>query len=337
MGDRTINRAARLEKIQQLLYHAPEGLSVAALAARCAVHRTTMYRDIETLSTEMEAPVWEHAGRFGIDRTRYLTPVRLNLHEALALYIAARLLAHHSDEQNPHVVSALEKLATATPLPMQEHIARAAALVRQRTVGGRYVSILEILARAWAERRRVHIWYRSAASEVRAFQGENAPVQRKDARDREFEPYFIEPSAIGYACYCIGFDHLHGCLRTFKIERIERAQLLAETYEIPADFDPYPYLSKSWGIMGGDEDQEVKLRFTPAVAYRVKESVWHPSQAIEDLPDGGCLFTVHIAHPLEMKWWIRSWGPEVEVLAPEGLREEMRGEVERMRDMYQES
>ncbi len=320
MKDRALVRAERLETIQQLLYCASEGLSAAELAARCGVHRATIYRDIQSLSESMGVPVWEGGGRFGIDRTRYLPPVRLNLHEALALYVAARLLAHHSDEQNPHVVTALEKLAVALPSPIQAHVVQAAVAVRQREIDNRYVAVVETLARAWAERRRVRIWYRSAGSETTS--------------ERELDPYFFEPSAIGYSCYCMGYDYLRGDLRTFKLERIERAELLPIRYEIPDDFDPYPYLSRSWGIMGGDDDEEVKLRFSSVVAYRVRESIWHPSQSIEDLPDGGCLFTVRIAHPLEMKWWIRSWGPEVEVLAPAGLREEMRGEAERMAKIY---
>lgn len=257
MPSRALSRSERLGMIQQLLYRKPEGLSACELAGHCGVHRTTIYRDIKSLS-DMEVPVWEGHGRFGLDRTRYLVPVHLNLHEALALYVAARLLAHHSDERNPHVVSALEKLATATPSPVQEHIARAAELVRERGADRRYVEVMETLAVAWSERRRVRMWYRSATSEV--------------ASKREFEPYFVEPSAIGYACYAIGHDHLSGETRTFKVERIERAELTAERYEIPPGFDPYPYLSRSWGIMGGEEGEEVVLRFSALVTRRVKES-----------------------------------------------------------------
>ena len=323
MDERSLNRAERLVTIEQLLYQCSDGLTALDLADRCGVHRATIYRDIESLS-KMGVPLWQDHGRFGVDKTRYLARVRLNLHEALALYIAARLLVHHSDERNPHVVSALDKLAQAMPSPVREHVAGAARLVAERPSDGRivggYVDVLETIARAWAEGRRVRLWYRSANSET--------------AREREFEPYFVEPSAIGYACYAIGHDRLSGALRTFKLERVERAELLPERYRIPPDFDPYPYLSRSWGIMGGEEDEEVRLRFTSVVARRVRESRWHSTQELTGTPDGGCLLTVRVAHPLEMKWWIRSWGPEVEVLAPEWLREEMRQEAHRMVRVY---
>jgi proteasome accessory factor B len=46
----------------------------------------------------------------------------LNLNETVALYFAARLLAHHSDENNPHVDSALDKLAASLPMQRSRSI-----------------------------------------------------------------------------------------------------------------------------------------------------------------------------------------------------------------------
>ncbi|WP_407079695.1 WYL domain-containing protein [Candidatus Hakubella thermalkaliphila] len=50
------------------------------------------------------------------------------------------------------------------------------------------------------------------------------------------------------------------------------------------------------------------MKFSPKVTRRVKKSTWHPSQVIEDLPDGGCIFTVRVSSTLEMTPWIRGWG-----------------------------
>ena len=79
---------------------------------------------------------------------------------------------------------------------------------------------------------------------------------------------------------------------------------------------------------------EVRLRFSPDITWRVKESVWHPSQTLQNLPDGGCILTVNVSNPIEMKPWIRGWGPECEVLAPEGLRKEIAEEARRMAEVY---
>lgn len=104
------------------------------------------------------------------------------------------------------------------------------------------------------------------------------------------------------------------------MERIERATLLETVYEVQDHFDPYGYLEHSWGVIGGDERIVVKLRFSSDVAYRVRESDWPCVDAIECLPDGGCLMTLTVSHTLEMKPWIRGWGVDCEVIEPEALR-----------------
>ena len=139
---------------------------------------------------------------------------------------------------------------------------------------------------------------------------------------------------VGYACYVIGYDHLRGEVRIFKVERLERVQPTDRPYEIPEGFDPYRYLSTAWGIMGGEETVEVRLRFSPNVTWRVKESVWHPSQTLQALSDGGCLWTARVSHTLEMKPWIRGWGADCEVLAPEGLRREIVEDMQAAAELY---
>ncbi|MER3515391.1 MAG: hypothetical protein C4310_14175, partial [Chloroflexota bacterium] len=88
---RMLSRAERLRTIERLLYSAPDGLSAVEIARRTGVGRRTVYRDLDLLS-QSDVPIWQGEGRFGIIRDRYLTTVRLNFHEAVALFIAARLL-----------------------------------------------------------------------------------------------------------------------------------------------------------------------------------------------------------------------------------------------------
>ena len=98
-------------------------------------------------------------------------------------------------------------------------------------------------------------------------------------------------------------------MRTFKLERILSAELTDTRYQVPEGFDPTALLESAWGIMFGEEREEVALRFAPSAVRRVKETHWHPSQELEDLPDGGCLLRVRVANPQEMLYWIRGWGP----------------------------
>ena len=316
--DRIQSKAARLRRIEHRLYNAPQGLRAVELAEYCGVDRRTIYRDLISLH-EMGVPVWEGGGRYGIDRGSYLSTIRLNLNEAVALFFAARLLAHHSDEHNQHVVSALSKLAAGLPdATISTHIARAADVIRAKPLRADYMRVLEAITRAWADRRRIAIQYRAASGEL---------------TERVICPYFLEVSRSEPASYVIAHDDLRGALRTFKLERVVAAEILGESYAIPDDFDPYVYLSSAWGVMD-EVEVEVRLRFSPAVASRVKESIWHHSQRTEDMPDGGCELTMRVGGIKEVRAWVLGWGGDVEVLAPPSLREEVYAQARGMVEMY---
>lgn len=111
------------------------------------------------------------------------------------------------------------------------------------------------------------------------------------------------------------------------MERIQRATLLEAGFKTRDGFDPYEFLEHSWGIMGGDEVVDVVLRFSGKVGYRVRESDWPGVVDVTDESDGGCRLRLRVKHTLEMKPWIRSWGPECAVLAPEELRKEIAAEM----------
>ncbi len=319
--ERLASKAARLRWLERRLYNNPQGMRVVDLAAASGMDRRTIYRDLNTLE-DMGVPLWQHEGRFGIHREDYLSTVRLNLNQTIALFFAARLLAHHSDEQNPHVVAALEKIAASLPdETIATHLSRVATEIQSRPARRDYIMVLETFTRAWADRRLVRFQYVAS--------GRSEPEQRTVA------PYVLEVSRSEPASYVIGFDPLRQALRTFKLERVLSAEILAETYSIPDDFDPYTLLADSWGIMDEATLQEVRLRFSAAVAHRVKESVWHRSQQIIDLPDGACELILRLAGTREIRQWVLGWGADVEVLAPAELRTEVREHARRMLELYQ--
>jgi predicted DNA-binding transcriptional regulator YafY len=153
--------------------------------------------------------------------------------------------------------------------------------------------------------------------------------------DYEFAPYFIEPYAVGRTTHAIGWRDPPKALRTFKVERIQRVELTAERYEIPADFDPRERLADAWGIWYTEaEPVEVVLRFHPRVAHRVRETQWHRSERIDEQADGSLLWRAWVAEPQEMVHWIRGWGADVEVVEPEGLRRTLMREVKRLMRLY---
>jgi CRISPR-associated endonuclease/helicase Cas3 len=324
--NRAFSKVERLTQIEALLLAHPEGLTQAEIARRLGVHRSTVLRYLPDL--EKRCAVYEtEDGRLAIDRGQYLTHLRPTLHEAMALFLAARMMATRTDRHNPHAASAVRKLALAlerlAPF-ISQHMLQAADEMddpARRRDDPVYLEVLETLTLAWAERRKVRVWHQHEAT----------------GRVHEYvlAPYFVEPYPVGQTAHAIGFREPPGAVRTFKIERIRRIQRLPETYEIPADFDPRRLLEDAWGIWYTDEEpREVVLKFHPRVAQRVRETRWHRSEQVEEQTDGSLLWRARVAEVQEMLPWIRGWGADCEVLQPKELREQMMGEARRMAQMY---
>lgn len=317
-------KSERLLQIEALLLHHPEGLTQSEIARRLQVNRSTINRYISSLPGHVYL---DDNGRFYIDRDAYLVNVRLSLHEATAIHLATRLLETRMDRQNPHAASALRKLSIAlqTLAPrISQHLCQSAEAMddRSRHYDPVYLQALEKLTLGWAEGRKVQIWYRSDdEGEVHTYQ---------------FAPYFIEPYAIGQTTYVFGWRDPPGAIRTFKVERIERIEILRETYSIPESFNPQELLADAWGIWYTDgEPVEVVLKFSPRSARRVKETRWHRSEQISDLEDGGLLWKAWIAEPKEMLPWIRGWGADVEVIEPDSLKASLKYEAQQLMQLYQ--
>ena len=85
---RGMSRAARLRE-EEMLY-IQRAFSDQEMADRMGVTRSTIWKDRETLRADGVPLISDERGRWRIDRSRYLSAVRLNLYEALSLYLAAR-------------------------------------------------------------------------------------------------------------------------------------------------------------------------------------------------------------------------------------------------------
>jgi predicted DNA-binding transcriptional regulator YafY len=58
-------------------------------------------------------------------------------------------------------------------------------------------------------------------------------------------------------------------------------------------------------------------------------------QALEVLPDGRLKVSGTVVPSLKLRWWLRSLGANVEILAPASLREEFAADYRRLAERYQ--
>jgi len=317
----------RWHRLERILGRSPKGVNISDLVAELGVHRSTIYRDIEQLS-QSGVPIWEERGKVGILIDEYFQPLCLSIYESLSVFIALRLLIRATNEYNPHVKSTLEKIADIVPVPISEHIDDCVSFLNKAPNNPLYIHNLELLMWAWLHKHRIKMWYQSTWTQV--------------VKERLFDVYFIEPIETWNTNYVIGWDHLHNEMRVFKIKRIHKIEVLDETYSIQAKFNSFAHWGNTWGFVfiEKDTDIQVRLKFSPRAAFLVRETIWHQSQQIEDLDDGGCIFTVKLDADLfkvvyGIKSWILSWGRDVEVLEPESLRISIFQEIEAARSNYQ--
>ena len=314
-----MTKSERLQEIKRL--YIQRAYSDIEMAERLQVDRTTVYRDRVELTTEYPVEP-DNDGRYHIARSKLISEIKVNLHEALSLYLAARKTSRQTRFHQPHTANALEKLAATLRQPMTERLLKAADAVMKQERDPERIKILEILAQAWVEQRKVRIRYQR--------------LESREYVNHVIRPYLIEPSIWSDSVYVIAFSEVTEKIIPFKIDRIDTAVLSGDGFEIPTDFDDQQLLKHAWGIWVGDKKPiTVKLRFSPAVARRVKESIWHPLETVTDTADGGCLWSADVAEWREMLPWVRGWGADCEVLEPDGLRSALVREAQELVELYQ--
>lgn len=319
MTERSVRRAELIREMERL--YTDRAYTDIELAERLDAHRTTIYRARRFMEDDLALPfIHEGDGRYRLDRKKQMTGIQLSQMEALALYLGGRRLQQQTRIAHRPTASALEKLAHVLRQPMMRNLVRAAQEVLEQESDQQQTDNLERIVEGWTNGRKLRVHYHKPHAPTRVY---------------TISPYQLEPSIWSDGLYLIGHSDYHDQVITLKLSRIERVSVTTEPFTIPDTFDSYAMLEHAWGIWHGEgEADTVRLRFSPLVTPRVKESIWHPSQTIADRPDGGCEWSAEIAEWREMEPWVLGWGAQVEVLAPPELRESVAGKVRAAAGLY---
>src|SRR5690606_30894984 len=121
--------------------------------------RATIYKDRQLLrDSGVPFEEVEH-GRWKIDRQKYISNLRVSLHEAAVLYLMARRTARQNHTPNPHVVSVLKKIALQLRQPLMDRLMLTADFVPGGTASPEETAVLEKIVTCWVERRKISIRY----------------------------------------------------------------------------------------------------------------------------------------------------------------------------------
>lgn len=102
--------------------------------------------------------------------------------------------------------------------------------LHERIEGGKVSdpSVAQALQAAFVDKRRVRLQYVAARQNART----SAPEQR------DVDIYYMSPP------YFLGYCYARKSIRTFRLDRVSKAQPLEQLYEVPANFDPRDHFQR---------------------------------------------------------------------------------------------
>ncbi|CAM5380635.1 helix-turn-helix transcriptional regulator [Rhodanobacter lindaniclasticus] len=181
-------------------------------------------------------------------------------------------------------------------------------------------SVHETIHQALLTEKRLEISYRAA--------GQERPKR-----------YPVNPLGLvsrGGAYYLVATARDYPDPRNFALHRIASATLLDDPAIKPVGFNLRRYIAeRSFELpLGGDLNLE--LRVSPWLAGYLDERKLSPDQTLTPIR-GHEEQRLHatVANTDQLRWWLRSFGPNVEVVKPASLRRKLAEEFAEMAELYQ--
>ena len=289
------------------------------LAEQLDVSVSSIGRDIEHMRSFLRAPIVFDARRNGYcyeGMVWTLPGVPFTEGELLAILVSERVLRQF--EGTPYAADlrgAIEKLlvglrdkVSIDPAPLA--LALSDRLSFRLSAGTAFDPLVfGTVTRAMLARRRLELEYWTAS--------------RDQVTARRVDPLHL--TSLDGQWYLLAFCHLREGIRMFVPGRIRSARETGDMFEPPEGFDADAYLGTAFHVFRGEDGEahEVVLRFTGDAARYIPERIWHPSQRLTHLEDGGVELRLTVSHLKEIERFALSWAPDCEVLEPPELRRQM--------------
>jgi predicted DNA-binding transcriptional regulator YafY len=134
--------------------------------------------------------------------------------------------------------------------------------------------------------------------------------------------------------YLDAWCHQAEGLRSFALERVRQQSLEDEAAQEVSPAVLSAHFDQSYGIFSGPAEYVAELRFSAEMARWIAEENWHPDQQGAFEADGSWLLKLPFSSARELIMDILRYGSEVEVLAPDFLREAVATEAQKTAKIY---
>ena len=319
--DEEIKRTARILQIIHLIAMRPRRYRGKDLAQHFEISDRMIKKDLQIVRHGLRLSLRSSGQGYFFEETPQLPAVAYSFTEALALVQAVQVSRQVAGINSADLAAAVARLIALFPPEFRSLLQKFSH--RPRVTAGREhrQEMLRLLNRSLLESRKLEIIYRTARRQGAISQ-------------RVVHPYHIMSYVRSWQLIAYCENRLDVIM--FKVDRIQKATLLDESYEIAASFDPDQYMGDAWGAIRVENQipDEVELHFAPDAGRWVAEEFWHKSQQVEQQADGSVIFRLTIAVTPEFVNWLLYYGSRVEVTKPDHLRSAVAAEHRRAAEQY---
>jgi proteasome accessory factor C len=322
-----MSKVERLYHLHNILNQRRTPISRYDLMERLDCSQATLYRLVGELRDFLGAPIEQDPESRGyyydrsLDQAFDLPGIWISPSELQALLTARQVLGNVQPgllegelESLQGRITALlrQKGIEAEGSDSRIHIQSAAA----RAVPARMFQ--DVLA-ALIKRQRLHIRYHG---------------RRKDeVSERSISPQRLTQYRNSW--YLDAWCHDADGLRSFALERVREQKLLDQKAKEVSAKDLEAHFDRSYGIFSGPAEHLAELRFSSETSRWVADEVWHPDQQGCFDADGRWLLKLPFSSARELVMDILRYGSDVEVLAPDFLRDIVAQVAHRTAAQYQ--
>lgn len=310
-----MDKVDRVYALHRLFVSRRRPVPLATIMERLECSRATAYRLIAFLRDHLGAPIAADPDGRGftyeseIDGVNYELPgLWFSAEEIHALAVLHQMLAMLGpgllEEELAPLAKRLDRLLEDRRL----NLAEIASRLRLLAMGSRKPgSCFHAVATATLQRHSLRIVYRSRGKD--------------ETTDRIVSPQRIVHYRDNW--YLDAWDELRTALRSFAIDRIQSAIVLADATIDRSAAELDEHFASAYGIFAGPATRNAVLRFSAERARWVSEERWHPRQEGRFLSDGRYELRLPYGNPRELLMDVLRHGEHVEVVGPSELRHEV--------------
>ena len=154
-----------------------------------------------------------------------------------------------------------------------------------------------------------------------------------EAETRRIHPYGIKESASRW--YLVGWSEKRESCRVFALDRIERLEILPETFSMPSGFDIDALFATSFGTYLSDRPgQQIVFRAFGTESSYIRDLPLHHTQTVIKEDEKSVTFSIFASPNNSLYLELLGHGPNIEVLEPDEARLRMKELTREMDKLY---